>query len=432
MSLFSKNLYPLWLPQHKKCLNISFLEWFIGFSEGLGIFFIINNKGESIEIPSFFIKNNKFINKKKHDSFNTNTNPLYLNFDLDFDLDLEEFNTNFLFLKNSFINYKNIGFKINHSDPQLLYKIRKNLGFGKIKRYKFKTKNLQNINYYSFVISNISSTLRLFSLFKNQFILNHTIKKYWNWINLFLLILWKLNNKHYLFKNNNRFLQNMSIKNNNHVIKKNSILFFNKKQHKDFFQKSFFIKNNAWFSGIIDSIGCFNVLSNPSQFQKKYKSHNIISFYVFFDLPNLFYSFNFNQNLNFLTLQIIKKNNTILISNYNSHSNIYPSLNKLEEFGEKKNFLVKKNCKIPEIRINIKQRFLFNININLLVQNRFYKNQNKNNDFYLFFFYMNKYKIKSKKNITYLRFKKIWNRLNDLIIRKKRSLKKLNRLINKI
>src|SRR5690554_5386248 len=58
---------------------------------------------------------------------------------------------------------------LNHYDPQVLYKIRTYLGFGKVKPFPLKCTTLQ---YYRYIVMDFNGITRLLYLFRNRFILN--------------------------------------------------------------------------------------------------------------------------------------------------------------------------------------------------------------------------------------------------------------------
>ncbi len=109
-------------PEHKKSLNISFLEWFIGFTEGDHCFIVKEDQGK---------------------------------------------------LK--------LSFEITQTDPKLLYKIRTELGFGRV----FVADNQENC--WKYTVCDKKGIQRLISLFSGNFILPKTIKDFEKWTEIALI-----------------------------------------------------------------------------------------------------------------------------------------------------------------------------------------------------------------------------------------------------
>ena len=110
-------------PEHIKEIDIGFLEWFIGFVEGDG---------------SFIVKKNK------------NNNNKYLTF------------------------------YINQKDPKLMYKIKKNLGFGNVIKYK-----QHNKIYYRYSVSDIDNIIRIIYLFNGNLILEKVQNRFKKWLDIY-------------------------------------------------------------------------------------------------------------------------------------------------------------------------------------------------------------------------------------------------------
>ncbi len=106
-------------PEHKKFLNISFLEWFIGFTEGDHCFIVKEDQGK---------------------------------------------------LK--------LSFEITQTDPKLLYKIRTELGFGRV----FVADNQENC--WKYTVCDKKGIQRLISLFSGNLILPKRIKQFEKWVEI--------------------------------------------------------------------------------------------------------------------------------------------------------------------------------------------------------------------------------------------------------
>lgn len=519
---------PKWLPQQKKSMNLEFLQWFIGFSEGVGIFAVTNSKGDYVAINDLF-----FPPTPQEEVANKRKNRLLLQ-------DIEQ--SKLLYFLTWMKNYPNkkFGFQINHYDPQILYKIRQNLGFGKIKTYKFKSKNLQQIPYFSYVVSEHDTILRLIYIWKNQWLLNNTQKKYFNWIILFLILecqanpfypanllneqgstisnvytsvflfqefLVKLRNQHdiWALKHKNDPLFNSYPPSSFRAegrSKSNNLDFKRRKlNHLD-------LRNNAWFSGWIDAIGCFNVFYH-NKHNETWKLNFWLDIQYSFDshlhylslVHQIFSAFSmkreklctwllfksiyyFRSSLSKLRNQ--KERSVAILGNgscleeqvsiqkkiINSYGYTYIFKEIYSNFSVSVDpvylgspFTVRKNSSKQQTlasaqvsglvdphqqnrekrknaifsklgknqsKIYIKQKLVLDININLIPNKRILQNTKKRRKFSFLFLYLDRYPLQSKKNISYSRFKKIWTRLNDTLLRKNRSLIRLKRLIHNI
>ncbi len=111
---FNKNF----LPEHKKNIDFSFLEWFIGFSEGTACF-------------SSRIEDNR----------------------------------------------PRLSFEIVEKDAKLLYKIRTTLGFGIVRSF---TRN--NETYYKYTVENKQGLQRIMLLFNGNFVLMKRYVQFKNWV----------------------------------------------------------------------------------------------------------------------------------------------------------------------------------------------------------------------------------------------------------
>ncbi len=109
-------------PQHKPNPDKQFLEWFIGFFEAEGCFLKWpNNQGKDMRF----------------------------------------------------------GIEISQKDPKLMYKIRTNLGFGRVMEYS----KVNNKSYWRFYIHDFKNLTRLIWLFQNNLVTNKKTNAFKNWIN---------------------------------------------------------------------------------------------------------------------------------------------------------------------------------------------------------------------------------------------------------
>jgi hypothetical protein len=153
-------------PQHISFINPVFLDWFIGFSEGDGCFF-------HLKYSHFFI--------------------------------------------------------ISQKDPQVLYKIRKHLGFGSIKQY---TDSKLNNTYFRYTVSGLDNIERLIHIFNGKLLLSKTQLRFSDWVSAYNL--------------------RPTIISQQRTI---SLV-------PPFRSVSF---SNAWLSGFIDAEGCFSIVHSVSK-----------------------------------------------------------------------------------------------------------------------------------------------------------------------
>lgn len=116
--------YWVYSPSHLKQLNQSFLEWFIGFSEGDGC---------------FCIRNANLINKAR------------------------------------------LSFEIRQKDPKCLFYIKKGLGFGRVQKY---TRSDTSEIYWSYLVDNKPNVQRIISLFNGNLVLPKRIVQFQKWIQI--------------------------------------------------------------------------------------------------------------------------------------------------------------------------------------------------------------------------------------------------------
>lgn len=108
-------------PNHKSFIDNIFLEWFIGFFEAEGCFLIWDTKNNS----------------------------------------------------------KRFGIEITQKDPKLMYKIKKNLGFGRVIEINLK----DNKKYWRFYSSNFENLCRLIILFNGNLITSNKNRQFKLWVN---------------------------------------------------------------------------------------------------------------------------------------------------------------------------------------------------------------------------------------------------------
>lgn len=147
-------------PEHIKNIDQHFLEWFVGFTEGDGSFIISLKKNKTSREKTMF-------------------------------------------------------FFINQKDPKVLYKIKKELGFGQVIKYK-----QNNQFYYRYSISDIQNIIRIIHLFNGNLLLNKVQINFNKWLNCY-----------------NELYPNQYIKNK--------------------YICPILNLNSSWLSGFIDAEGCF-------------------------------------------------------------------------------------------------------------------------------------------------------------------------------
>ena len=126
--------YLLHLPQHKKSFDLSFGEWFIGFTEGDGNFQV-----QLLDTTTD--------QKSQEVSFGRVT------------------------------RYR-LYFTINQKDPKVLYYIREHLGFGHITPQFYINKNNVRIDYFRYSVSDQENIDRLIFLFNGNIILNKVYARF--------------------------------------------------------------------------------------------------------------------------------------------------------------------------------------------------------------------------------------------------------------
>ena len=149
---------------HKNHIENSFLEWFIGFAEGDGSFIVSNQR-------LFFI--------------------------------------------------------INHKEPQILHKIRTNLGFGKVSYY---------LSYSRYIVADQSNVDRLIFLFNGNLLLEKTNAFFSLWLDA------------------------------RNLYSKDPICFLSQNKYQT-------LSGNGWLSGFIDSKGCFNTQQGIEEIEKIEGTH---------------------------------------------------------------------------------------------------------------------------------------------------------------
>lgn len=307
-NFYLKNFCPLpgyispeWLPQHKKSISNDFVEWFIGFTEGDGSFIVAKYKNKN----------------------------------------------------GSIATYARHFFILNQKDPKALYKIRKNLGFGTIKKYYDKK---QATCYYRYIVSDIDGIQRLIQIFNGNLVLNKTQQRFILWLNAFNQ---RPSARSAICKKKNQV-------NNLTTVSTNSLLSL----------------NSAWLSGFIDAEGCFFI--------------------------------HYNKRRNYLYLRFI--------------------IDQKDEYLILEKIKILLNSGYIEKRNKIENMFSYVISYTKVLDLSLLKdlpNGPQNNLFFLLFKYLKKFPLKTNKNIDFIRFKKIWIRLHDGIIRES-GTKKYKRLLRLI
>lgn len=292
----------------------------------LFFFFFFKKHDPFLFHPSYFYKYSPFSSSPSSPSFS------FLESDLFF---LFRENSPFLstFSPPSYLREWKLGFMLTHFDPQVLYKVRQILGFGTVKPYSFHTNTLSllnlninprfsNFNYYKYVILDFNGLSRLFFLFLSSphssfFLFN---KKFFFFFQIFQFLIHFnfFSHDSYLFSHSSFFskhpffLLNIDFQRFSFYFKSN---FFLSPFFYPFFQNNFFLPfgpfglsssfltlfkpfpfrlfeplpgrfsqslpffffnfNNSFFSGILDSLACFNV---SYSWLISVKRHNIDSF----------------------------------------------------------------------------------------------------------------------------------------------------------
>lgn len=167
---FCFDLYAKYKPEHVKRLKNHFLQWFIGFTEGLGFFQTWKDKGKN-----------------------------------------------------------KICFTIDQKDPQVLYYIRTELGFGSVQKNK---------GYYRFFVGDQKNLHRLYCLFAGNIVLNKKHLDFTKWASFIIFP--------ESFSINSDYQKNIE---NNKICGSNLINL-----------------NNAWLSGFFQANGGFLAWSHPSRF----------------------------------------------------------------------------------------------------------------------------------------------------------------------
>ena len=313
MTICHANIKPLWLPQHKKHLDKYFLQWFIGFSEGHGNFCY------------------NHISLSYHDSFvfnNLHSRPFFI---------------------------------ISHPDPQLLFYIRSNLGFGFVKKY-----NYRDTIFYRFFVSDFDGLFRLIHIFHGNFILNSSHCRFQSWFILF--ISYYKSFEHFSLLQHTftstSFTHNFSLYPPN---------------------LSYLSLDTPWLSGFIDSCGSFSIK------QSLYNPSILLRFIL--SIPHTSADYLFFQQLQFL----FKTSSSDIFSDSFSLSHLSKDLSSPSPSLSFTSF--------PPLH---SQPFLS------------------------LFDYLRKFPLKSKKNIHFVKFKKLCIRLHDTLPRStlSKSFQRYQRLKN--
>jgi hypothetical protein len=116
--------YGLYSPSHLKKLNLPFLEWFIGFSEGDGTFSI---------------------------------------------------------RKATVQNKARLTFEVGQKDPKSLFYIKKSLGFGRVRKY---TRSETGEIYWTYLVDSKANVKRIIALFNGNLVLPKRIVQFQKWIQI--------------------------------------------------------------------------------------------------------------------------------------------------------------------------------------------------------------------------------------------------------
>ena len=138
---------------------------------------------------------------------------------------------------------KRVSFVITQKDPQVLYKIKKTLGFGKV--------YLHGDGYHRYVVSHKQNLFYLINIFSGQLILKKTNDRFLSWVECF--------NNYY------KEASPIIVKPGNLTIKAES----------------------AWFAGFIDAEGCFSAVQRSKRlsFRMRFSIKQKGEFEVFQQLP---------------------------------------------------------------------------------------------------------------------------------------------------
>ncbi len=458
----------------------------------------------------------------------------------------------------SYLREWKLGFMLTHFDPQVLYKVRQILGFGTVKPYSFHTNTLSllnlninprfyNFNYYKYVILDFNGLSRLFFLFLNSshssfFLFN---KKFFFFFQIFQFLThfdffshdcYRFSHTSF-FSKHPFFLLNTDFQRFSFYFKSN---FFLSPFFYPFFQKNFFLPfgpfgpfglhssflnlfkpfpfrllepmpfgsfsqslpffffnfNNSFFSGILDSLACFNVsyswllLVNRQNIDSFLFKNNLfnLNFFLYF-YTHFFFLFFLNQffckNLAFLKFYFLPyfKFNIFFASLFLSYlyikSNFYfflyshyffPLLpfSNFHSFLKFFYFYFKHSLPFCFFHVSFSFSFLsyilhFNsvflnqpflelvtfsslkedisfiqiFNLTMLLHffplhSKLNFNKSTKDSFLLLFKYLKSFPLKSKKKISFIRFTKLFLRLNDSFFRQGKSLLRFKRLVNSL
>lgn len=232
---------------HKRKINKRFLEWFIGFTEGKGCFLVLNNK---------------------------------VYFDISVEIE----------------------------DIQVLYYIKKELGFGKIKI----NKNYEG-SFASFYVTNLSNFYRLVTLFNGNLCTVNKKQEFKTWLEIF----------------NNQYSK--------------EILFIDRDPKPSL--------NTGWLSGYIDALGSFTgIMENSEELNPR------TPYLTFFITQKEFYILNVIREILNVSIKNIKqnKNKDCWILSISSVKKLRLIVNYLKRYTlkTKKSLAFTKWCKIYNLILN--------------------------------------------------------------------------------
>lgn len=172
---FNFNTYLKHLPQHKKNIDQTFLEWFIGFSEGDGSFGISPAGPESSsnahaslapQSPGETQTNQrKFQEFEENEEGGTDENLANCEFHSE--------NLEFQRVSQTVRPPQRLFFIITQKEVQLLHMLRSKIGFGKVTSHG---------EYFRYIVAKSEYIDKLIHIFNGNLILNKTKKRFENWL----------------------------------------------------------------------------------------------------------------------------------------------------------------------------------------------------------------------------------------------------------
>jgi hypothetical protein len=175
---FNFNTYLKHLPQHKKNIDQTFLEWFIGFSEGDGSFGISpagpqlsSNAHASLAVASPWSPAEPQTNQRKFQEFEENeeagTDENQEN------CEFHDENLEFQRVSQTVRPPQRLFFIITQKEVQVLRMLRSKIGFGKVTSHG---------EYFRYIVAKSEYIDKLIHIFNGNLILNKTKKRFENWL----------------------------------------------------------------------------------------------------------------------------------------------------------------------------------------------------------------------------------------------------------